>query len=133
MLKTTKMQNKTFSTGLAITTTLVLLLGYSFIMMTDLDHHAPLFYISVAIILPLSLVVYYLASRLAGSKDKYALIRLVLGNMMGKLFLAVLLIVAYTQTRDIDTTLFVVPFFITYIGFTIFETYFLHEISKVDH
>lgn len=115
------------------TTVLVIVLGYSFIYMTGLEHHAALFYISMGLILPLSIVVYLLASRLAGSKDKYALVRLVLGNMMGKLFLAVLIVVAYTQTRDIDTTLFIVPFFITYIGFTIFETYFLHEISKVDH
>ena len=126
------MGTSSFINGLVTTTLLVLALGFGFIHFTSLAHHAPLFYISLALLLPLSLVVYYLARRLTGSKDKYALIRLVMGNMMGKLFLAVLLIVAYTQTRDIDTTLFIVPFFITYLGFTAFETYFLHEISKVD-
>lgn len=127
------MDHSAFIRGLLITTALVIVLGYSFIYMTALEHHSALFYISIGLILPLSILVYLLASRLAGSKDKYALVRLVLGNMMGKLLLAVLIVVAYTQTRNIDTTLFIVPFFITYIGFTIFETYFLHEISKVDH
>lgn len=81
----------------------------------------------------MTIIVYWLAKRMSVSTDKYAIVRLVMGNMMLKLLLAVIVVVVYTRVVEIETTLFILPFFVTYISFTVFETILLHNISKVSH
>lgn len=125
------MKTFNFISGLLITTVLVSGINYSLVEALSLEEHNTLSLAGVAFFVLLCIGIFALAKRASRSSNKYAFVRLVMINMMIKMFVSVLIVVAYTQVVEVDTNLFILPFFVAYVLYTTFETYFLYQLSKI--
>ncbi len=79
----------------------------------------------------ISVVMFFTAAKAAMNKDKNAFTRLILVFTMGKMFLSAALVISYHLIAKPGTAFFVLPFFLVYIAFTIFETIFLTKLGKI--
>lgn len=96
----------------------------------SLSSHTYFAIITIAGFSILSLVVYYAGNILADSKNKYLYNNLIVINLMLKIVLSILCIVAYVQLANPVNNLFIILFFLIYILFTIFEVYFMTKQAK---
>lgn len=78
----------------------------------------------------LSLSIYFITEMLERRDDKQALLNIVIINVMSKFVLTAAVIALYYKNTDPEDGIFVVPFILVYIVFTIFETYFMSEQAK---
>lgn len=78
----------------------------------------------------LSIVIYFLTIFLERKPEKRGLLNIVFINVMLKFLLSVLVIGLYYQMKEPDDGIFVVPFIVVYVAFTIFETYFMNEQAR---
>ena len=62
--------------------------------------------------------------------NKNTFIGLMYAYMGGKMFLSVVLIMLYYFYVEPETKLFILPFFVVYLIFTIFESYFLMKLNE---
>ena len=74
---------------------------------------------------------YYMGIRTAASKDRNAFTRTVLGFTGVKMFLAIVMLVIYVEIVKPLSRHFLLPFFIIYFIYTIYETYFMMKLSHV--
>lgn len=125
------MKVSSFISGLLITTLVVSGINYGVIDLISLEKHNAFSMLGMGFFIFLCIVMFFLASKTARSTNKYAFVRLVMINMMIKMFVSVILVVIYTRLVDIETNLFILPFFVSYVGYTAFETYFLYHLSKI--
>ncbi|MBI5914876.1 MAG: hypothetical protein HY842_05825 [Bacteroidetes bacterium] len=79
----------------------------------------------------LSVAMYFPAAKAAFSPDKNAFTRLVMLFTFGKMFLTTALIVGYHRIFKPESNLFLIPFFFTYLVFTIFETMYMSKLGKI--
>ncbi len=86
---------------------------------------------SLACFVLLSLVMFFLAAKAAVSKDKNAFTSLVIGFIFGKLALAVVLVLAYKKIANPQGATFLIPFFLIYLVFAIFENVFMVRLGKI--
>lgn len=86
---------------------------------------------SLAFFVLLSLGMFLLAIKAAVSKDKNAFTSLIIGFTFAKLLLTVALVLVYKKIANPEGALFLVPFFLIYIVFTIFETVFMTKLGKI--
>lgn len=78
----------------------------------------------------LSLMVFFTGYMALGGKDKQAFIRISLVFTTAKMIVAVLLNFAYYKTANPSGSYFLLPFFIVYLIYTVFETKFMMTIGK---
>jgi len=76
--------------------------------------------------------VYFLTHKIGQPSKKVIFIKVIIGNMFSRMMLTALVAVLYYQIRKPDDGMFIVPFILAYIGFTIFEAYFMTEQAKGD-
>jgi len=79
----------------------------------------------------LSLIIYFLTIFLEKQPNKKGLLNVVIINVMLKFFISALVIAIYYDTKGPTDGIFVVPFIIVYVVFTIFEAYFMSEQARV--
>ncbi len=77
-----------------------------------------------------SLLMYIIGERAANSKNKHHFTNVALGFTGGKMFLTLIIIAGYSELAEPESRFFVLPFMITYLCFTIFETYFMMKLGK---
>lgn len=75
----------------------------------------------------LSFAVYFLGERFARSKNKYQYNQLIILNFVAKLGISIGILFVYHSVKQPSTNLFVVPFGIIYLAFTIFEAVFMSK------
>lgn len=78
----------------------------------------------------LSMVIFRLANKLSKSKNLNAFTRLILYNLMIKLFLSFIIVIIYYYVFKPENRLFIVPYAIVYLIFTIFEAIFLSRQAR---
>lgn len=78
----------------------------------------------------LSLLIYFLTEHLEKQDNKAMLLNLVIINVMFKFLIAIGVVIIYHKTRSPQDGIFVLPFIIIYVAFTIFETYFMSVQAK---
>ena len=78
----------------------------------------------------LSVVVYFLTELLDRQSNKGILLNLVIMNVMLKFLIAIGIVAIYYKLRNPEDGIFVLPFIIIYVIFTIFETYFMSLQAK---
>lgn len=78
----------------------------------------------------LSFGVYYVGQNWAKSPNKYLYIHLVIYNLMAKLFVSFLLLALFYKLAKPEQDLFVLPFLVIYLCFTIFETFFMSKQAR---
>jgi cation transport ATPase len=127
------MDNAEFLKKLTLTTLLVVI-GL-FLMIGFVPEMKPfqLFsWISCLLFVLLSLLIYWVAYPAARHENKNKFTNVILGAVMGKLVLSMAIILTYFYWIQPDSRLFIAPFFLVYIGFTIFEIHFLMRLGKVN-
>ena len=77
-----------------------------------------------------TLAMYYFGSKSAKSENKNEFTNVVVGFMAGKMFLAAMTILMYSEIVQPTSKIFILPFFIVYIIYTAFETYFMMKVGK---
>lgn len=104
-----------------------------------LVHQFPVLYayqnlswVSLAFFIVLTILMFIFGYRAAQSSNKNHFTNTVMGFTMGKIFLSIIIILAYNQLVKPETKLFILPFFGIYLIFTIFETYFMMKLGKMN-
>ena len=87
--------------------------------------------ISLGVFFLLSAVMYFFAVRAAVSKDKNAFTRLIMGFSFAKMLPVIILVVVYKKIQNPEDGFFLIPFFLIYVVFTIFETVFMTKLGKI--
>ncbi len=64
------------------------------------------------------------------SHNKYLFSTLTLASVLIKMLLGLALVIVYKKIKMPTTNAFVVPFFLIYVAFTIFETWFMVRLTK---
>ncbi len=80
----------------------------------------------------LSAGVYFMAAKAAISKDKNAFTRLIMVFTFVKLFFTLILVIVYHRLAHPDSLFFLIPFFLVYIAYTVFETVYLTKLGKIE-
>ena len=94
--------------------------------------YSDLSWISLAFFVGLSIAMFYTGHRAAFSSNKHNFTNTVLGFTIGKIFLSVIIILLYFKLAEPETKFFILPFFGVYLIFTIFESYFMTRLGKMN-
>lgn len=97
----------------------------------QLQAYSTLSWISLAAFVGLSILMYLAGRRAAESDNKNDFTNAVVGFTAGKMFLAILVLLGYSQLAQPPDKLFIIPFFAVYLIYTIFETYFMMKLGRM--
>ena len=97
-----------------------------------LQAYSLLSWISLGAFIALCILMYLAGYRAALSDNKNDFTNAVLGFTVGKMFLAILVIFGYSQLANPPDKLFIIPFFAIYLIYTIFETYFMMKLGRMN-
>ncbi len=86
--------------------------------------------IAIAIFALISLGIYFLSIKATQSSNKNQFLNVVIMNIFIKLIVSFIAIIAFVQMNAPTDKLYVLPFMVVYLIFTIFETYFLMKTAK---
>lgn len=78
----------------------------------------------------LSVTIFFMTEYLEKQSNKGMLLNLVIINVMFKFLIAIGVVLIYYKLRNPENGIFVLPFIIVYVIFTIFETYFMSLQAK---
>jgi len=122
---------KPFYTKLGLITvgTMLLLLAVHFFV-APLQEAQGLSWLSIGFFFSLTVLMYELGRRLAVNPNKNAFTSMVMVFVFVKMLLSIFIIVVYAKVAAPSSKLFVVPFFVVYLIYTIFETYFLMVLGR---
>jgi hypothetical protein len=126
------MKKSTFYIQLAIVTIISAGLVYMLNQFEETQPYSSLGWISLALFFFLSLLMYVFGYQSAMSKNKHAFTNTVVGFTAGKMFLSAMIIVLYNSLMEPPTKWFILPFFMIYLIYTIFETYFMMRLGKMN-
>ena len=87
--------------------------------------------LSLAFYTILSIIMFLFGNKTAANQNTNDFFQVVIGSIIGKMFLTVLLVVAYFEVKKPQDSHFLIPFFVIYLAFTVFETAFMMKLSKV--
>ncbi|NNE28869.1 MAG: hypothetical protein HKN16_04510 [Saprospiraceae bacterium] len=77
-----------------------------------------------------TILIYQVGKKASNAANRNAFFQVVIISMLGKMFLAFILAMLYFQIQQPTENVFVVPLFVVYLGFTIYETYLLMKLSR---
>ena len=78
----------------------------------------------------LSMLTYITSQKMEQSENRASLLSLTFSNMLLKILLTAVVILIYYKFGQPESGLFVIPFIIIYIGFTVFEVYLFNSQVK---
>ncbi len=78
----------------------------------------------------LTLAMFLVGDITAKSSNKNLFTTVILGFTFGKIFLSLFVVLGYFQVAQPSSKIFLLPFFIVYLIFTIFETYLMMQIGQ---
>ena len=87
-------------------------------------------FISLALFMGLTLAMFLIGKITVKSDNKTLFTGTVLGFTFAKMLLSILIVIGYHQIGNPPSKLFIIPFFIVYLIFTIFETYIMMQIGQ---
>ncbi len=83
---------------------------------------------SLGLFFALTLAMYFLARPALADSSRF--VPVFMGFVFGKMAISVLLIVLYVKLVQPPNRLFLLPFFLNYLAYTIFETAFLMKMAR---
>ena len=98
------------------------------IFMPDLIHYNPFFYLCAGVFGIVTWIIIILGQRTVNHSNKTYFSWVSLFSVFVKLAIGVLLVVLYQRQAEPEGYLFITPFFVTYLIFTIAEIIGLHQI-----
>ena len=120
----------TFSRQLAIisaVTAFVLFLVHQF---TPIGAYSDFSWISLAFFVLLTIAMYGVGYFTAQSDSTTAFTGTILGFTFAKMALSLVVVIAYHKYSQPNSKVFVIPFFIVYLIYTAYETYFMSLLGK---
>ena len=121
---------KKFLLYLSLVSGLALILHFLLIFNSTLAVYADFSYLSIVFFIGLSVIFYYLGQIVSQSKNLYLFNGLVAFIVITKMTFCTLLIIVYFKKTHPPDKFFVVPFFLYYILYTIFELYFMSKFAR---
>lgn len=94
--------------------------------LVPISQHMDLLWWSIICFVILALMIYFLVDRSMRKSGGKTVIGLVILNVLLKLVFSFGFVALYVQYKQPQDKLFILPFLITYLVFTIFETWFLN-------
>jgi hypothetical protein len=123
---------KAFYLQLALVTLIAAATAYGINTFPQFADVQPIAWISLGIFVLLSVVMYYAGRKAAFSDNKHDFTNVSLGVTIGKIFIAILFILGYNQLMQPDSRFFIIPFFLMYLIYTIFETYIMMKLGRLN-
>ena len=78
-----------------------------------------------------SILIYVVGVLAARNSNKHLFTNVIIGFVFSKMLLSIVLVIAYHRLLEPSSNLFLIPFFIVYLVYTIFETYFMIKLGKM--
>ncbi|MEM9822458.1 MAG: hypothetical protein AAF985_15355 [Bacteroidota bacterium] len=78
-----------------------------------------------------SIVIYMVGYSAAQSSEKHLFTNVIVTFVFSKMLLSIVLVIAYHRLVEPSSNLFLIPFFVIYLFYTIFETHFMIKLGKV--
>lgn len=125
------MTTKKFITQLTILLSFLLLLLFILHSFTLFQPYWDLSVLSMIFYVVLSVFMFLLGKKTAANQNVNDFSQVVFGSIIGKMFLTVVLVVMYFEIAKPADQYFLLPFFLIYLTFTAFETYFMMKLSKL--
>lgn len=126
------MSRRSFYLQLTIVTGILALALFLLHRIEALQPYAGFSITSLAFFILISLVMYWIGLPAAQDKDRNAFTRLVLIFVFAKMALAVGLIIGYQELVQPIKKIALLPFFLIYLVFTVFETYFMGRLGRME-
>ena len=114
-------------TGVSLLSAILLFLSHNFLPFGD---HSLLGVIGLVFFILLSILIFILAKKLSDANDLNAFTRLIMYNLLIKLFFSFVIVIIYHKIVDPQERFFVVPFIAIYLIFTIFEALFMSRQAR---
>lgn len=114
--------------GLTISLSLIII-AQSFI--PALQEHQGFSWASLIFFLLFTFGVYFLADKAAQSPSLNIFSSVILGVIFIKMFFIIFIVLIYKKIMDPSSPWFLIPFFIIYLAFTIFEVYFMSKLGRL--
>lgn len=120
---------KSFFNGLALLLVFIICILFWVHQLEGQEKYIDISIYSVLMFTVLSIILQLLLRKSVYSPNKQLFISITLANMLLKIVFSALLLLLYKKlTLPLDTK-FIIPFLIVYLGFTIFETWFMVRLS----
>ena len=112
--------------------TIAVLTGIMYIMSLNekIGQYIDISYYAIPSFALLSITIFFLTEHLERQSNKGMLLNLVIINVMFKFLIAIAVVLIYYKLTNPNDGIFVLPFIIIYVIFTIFETYFMSVQAK---
>ena len=119
-----------FTSQLLLVTFFVGVLLWLLSLLPVFEVHQQLSWLSLILFFLISIIMYFTGRWGINNENKNTFIGLMYAYMGGKMFLSTILIILYYYYAEPDTKLFILPFFVVYLIFTVFESYFLMKLNE---
>ncbi|MFT5168760.1 MAG: hypothetical protein ACI8P3_004005 [Saprospiraceae bacterium] len=93
--------------------------------------HQLFFWMNLGFFLLFTIGVYYLAEKAAYSTNLHTFSSVILGVIFMKMVFIIIIVLIYKKTMNPGSPWFLVPFFLIYVVFTIFEIYFMTKLARI--
>lgn len=124
------MESKNFFIQLTFVVFITIILLYACYSLLPIMDYVALGIVGLFFFILLSILIYFLATKAAQSNNLNAFTHLIMYNLMLKLFFSVIIVAFYYYLVKPSERLFIVPFVIIYLIFTIFEAIFLSRQAR---
>jgi len=124
------MSKSKFFQLLFLTIGILIAIMYAMSLNEKINEHIDISYYAIPSFTFLSVLIYFLTEYLERQANKGMLLNLVIINVMFKFLIAFGVVLIYYKLRSPTDGIFVLPFIIIYVVFTIFETYFMSLQAK---
>lgn len=125
------MSRQNFFKQLGVLSIALILLLFLLHAFTAFKAFQVLSWLSLGLFILLSIGMYFGGYQAAMSDNKHTFTNAVLGFTIGKMVLSVIVILTYNELAQPESKLFLIPFFVIYVIFTVFETYFMMKLGKM--
>jgi hypothetical protein len=116
---------------LGITIACAVLLNFSLtFFISKLHYYNSMGFWSIFLFTLISFVLFFLGQQAAKSTNKMLFNNVIMASVFLKMMAAVVVLLVYKKVNHPESNVFLIPFFIAYFFFSIFETYFMVKLSK---
>jgi hypothetical protein len=120
-----------FLTLLGITIASAILLNFSLsFAVSKLNNYNGMGFWSLILFTIISFVLFFLGKQAAQSTNKLLFNNVIMASVFLKMMAAVVVLLVYKKQYHPESNVFLIPFFIVYSFFSVFETYFMVKLSK---
>ena len=124
------MESKNFFIQLIFVVMVTIILLYACYNLLPIKEYLALGIVGLIFFILLSILIFFLATKASKSTNLNAFTHLIMYNLMLKLFFSVIIVAFYYYLVKPAERLFIVPFVIIYLIFTIFEAMFLSRQAR---